>query len=98
MNKRLAAISARLAECKKDMTTFRDPWQAVVDVEYLLRRIRRLEKPLRRWTVDQQRKDGSWHRAATAHIWQSSADAHWQKDELQRHYPNRVFAVTPYDK
>jgi hypothetical protein len=69
MNKRLAAISARLAECKKNMTTFRDPWQAVVDVEYLLRRIRRLEKPLRRWTVDQQRKDGSWHRTATAHIW-----------------------------
>lgn len=42
--KRLAAIRERLRRCKKDMTSFRDPWQAVVDVEYLLRRLKRLEK------------------------------------------------------
>lgn len=38
---KLAAVKKRLAACKKDMTTFRDPWQAVTDVDYLLRVIGR---------------------------------------------------------
>lgn len=49
------------------------------------------------WTVDELRTDGVWVRSALAHIWETNADAHKQKDDLQKRYPERTYAVTPVD-
>jgi hypothetical protein len=35
-NQRIREISDRVDECRRHMATYRDPWQAVLDVEYLL--------------------------------------------------------------
>lgn len=50
------------------------------------------------WTVDEYLSDGRWERHALAHWWASNADAHRQRQDLEKRFPGRLFGVRASEK
>jgi hypothetical protein len=48
------------------------------------------------WVVKELLKDGYWVRSAQAHVWEKNRDAHQQRDELAKRYPDRTYAVARF--
>lgn len=46
------------------------------------------------WTIYELLPEGRYERYATAHYWASNEDAHRQRADLEKRFPNKVFAVS----